>query len=255
MADMLTLYAPERATLRARHQQRVPTRNMLNPWDLYLHDVERSPAAWADALVAAHYFRRSPRFVTTPNREEAFALMTLAGFPVVPSARVGSAAFQSPAFDEVVVYTSEYGGHVGLDKERCSRTVALTDWPGALCSAFVGAGAGTSYRLLKIGTVALLIRVTSAGDWRSNVGAGQAVWHPEPVVCDLGDQLETLLGPLWAVDFVADADGQLWAVDFNTTPGVRSMDPSLAQRAFGDEGFYSPLRAWFALHPLPFPVD
>jgi hypothetical protein len=254
MPDLITTYAPERAALRERHRRRVPERHPLNPWDLYLHDAERTPEAWADAFVAAHYLQLSPRFVMTPNREEAFALMGQAGFPVVPHARVGSLAFRGAAFAEVVVYTSDYGGHVGLDKQRCSRVVAQRDWTGALCSAFVGAGDGVSYRLLKVGTAALFIRMVSTSDWRSNVGAGQATWHPEPIQVDLGEQIELLLGPLWAVDFVADAAGQLWAVDFNTTPGVKSIDAGLAFQAFGSDGLYGPLRRWFALHPLPVPI-
>ena len=253
MTDLIATYAPERAALRERHRRRVPVRDPLNLWDIYLHDAERTPDAWADAFMSAHYFQLSPRFVMTPNREEAFALMHKAGFPVVPNARVGSPAFQAPDFAEVVVYTSDYGGHVGLDKQRCTRDEAERDWPGALCSAFIAAGAGTSYRLLKVGTVVIFIEMRSAGDWRSNVGAGQAQWHPEPLWADLGQATETLLGPLWAVDFVADAAGQLWAVDFNTTPGVKSIDPALAFRAFGEDGLYGPLSAWFSHHPLPQP--
>lgn len=255
MTDLIARFAPERAALRERHRRRVPERDPLNPWDLYLHDCGRTPDAWADAFMAAHYFQRSPRFVMTPNRAEAFALMERAGFPVVAHARVGSATFQAGAFDEVVVYTSDYGGHVGMDKVRCTRREAERDWPGALCSAFLASGAGVSYRLLKIGTVTLTIRMTSAGDWRSNVGAGRAEWHPEPLRADLGHATETLLGPLWAVDFVAGTGGDLWAVDFNTTPGVRSMDAALAARALGEDGLYGPLREWFGLHPLPVPGE
>ena len=255
MTDLILKYAPERAELRERHRCRVPVRDPLNPWDIYLHDTERSPEAWADTFMSAHYFQLPPRFVMTPNREEAFALMQKAGFPVVPNARVGSAAFQAPAFNEVVVYTSDYGGHVGMDKQRCTREDAERDWPGALCSAFIAAGAGVSYRLLKVGTVAVFIRMASAGDWRSNVGAGQSEWHPEPLSVDLGEATETLLGPLWAVDFVADGAGDLWAVDFNTTPGVKSMDAALSFQAFGEDGLYGPLRAWFALCPPPLPLE
>jgi hypothetical protein len=241
MPDLIATYAPERAALRELHHRRVPERSLLNPWDIYLHDCERTPEAWADAFMSAHYFQLPPRFVMTPNREEAFALMELAGFPVVPNTRVGSSAFQEAAFDEVVVYTSDYGGHVGMDKLRCTRAEAERDWPGALCSAFIAAGAGVSYRLLKVGNVAVLIRMVSEGDWHSNVGASQAEWHPEPLNVDLGEAVETLLGPLWAVDFVADEWGELWAVDFNTTPGVKSMDAALSVRAFGEDGLYEPL--------------
>lgn len=255
MADLLTLYAPDRAALRERHQRRVPQRDPLNPWDIYLYDTERTPQGWADTLMSAHYFHLPPRFVMTPTREEAFMLMQKAGFPVVPYARVGSPGFDAPDFDEVVVYTSDYGGHVGREKERCTRAEAQRNWPGALCCAFIAAGAGVSFRLLKVGTVVLSIRMASAGDWRSNVGDGRAEWHPEPQRVDLGEGTETLLGPLWAVDFVADESGHLWAVDFNTTPGVRSIDTALSLRAFGEDGLYGPLREWFSHHPLPVPLE
>ena len=88
----------------------------------------------------------------------------------------------------------------------------------------------------------------------SNVGARQADWHPEPIFVDLGDPLETLLGPLWAVDFVQDEHGNLWGVDFNTTPGVTSIDPLLSHRVFGSGGLAGPIRAWFERHPLPLPA-
>jgi len=253
MPDLLEQLAPDRAALRRAHLSRVPQRDPLHPWDLYLHASERTPVAWAETLMAAHYFSVESRFVMTPTRAEAFALMEKAGFPVVPHAHVGDETFQNPAFDQVVVYTSAYGGHVGLDKLCLHRVQALEDWPGALCSAFVVAAAGVSYRLLKVGTAVLTLRMTSERDWRSNVGAGQADWHPEPVRADLGQHLERLLGPLWAVDFVADEHGTLWAVDFNTTPGIGSLDPLLADRAFGHSGFLGPLQDWFARHPLPLP--
>ena len=253
MPDAITTHAPERQPLRDAHRTRVPSRNPLLPWDLFLYGAERTPEAWAEATLTAHYFRMGHRYAITPTRAEAFELMALTGFPVIPHARVGDERFQNPVFDEVVVYTSDYGGHVGMDKQRCSRAQALTDWPGALCSAFVGAHAGLSFRLLKVGTVSLCIRMNSDGDWRSNVGAGHAEWHPEPIRADLGDTLETLLGPLWAVDFVQDSSGALWAVDFNTTPGVTGIDALLSYRAFGPEGLVGPISEWFARHPLPLP--
>lgn len=45
MTDLLSTYAPERAELRSSHCLRLPQRDPLNPWDIYLHNTERTPAA------------------------------------------------------------------------------------------------------------------------------------------------------------------------------------------------------------------
>ena len=119
MSDAITVHAPERQSLRDAHRIRMPSRNPLLPRDLFLHAAERTPGTWAEETVVNHYLRLGKRYAITPTREEAFLLMALAGFPVIPHARIGDGHFQNPVFDEVVVYTSEYGGHVEQDKARC----------------------------------------------------------------------------------------------------------------------------------------
>ncbi len=159
-----------------------------------------------------------------PTREQALKRMARMGFCVVPWGRVSLEGFEALGLDleqRVVVYTSEYGGHVGADKERMSAAQALEQHPGRLFSRYLETHA-TSFRLLRAGYRTILVRTRSSDEWRSNWGGRLEFAHlqgPTGFLRGVDDSLE-LREPLWAVDLLP-FEGQLYAVDYNICPGLR----------------------------------
>lgn len=225
MSDAITIHAPHRETVRAAWIPLWSTDPRL-PWDLGLarRGESANPQGWAEALVTAHFLSLEYRYTVTPTRSEALTLMRDLGFPVAPFGRVRDAP---PSWGRVVVYTSEYGGHVGQDKLLLPLAEACREWPEALCTRYLPPdplpaqpeARGRSVRLLLAGDVALTCQMISR-EWRSNVEAVQVGWSPVPLHqgSRLPTRLQHALGPLWAVDFVPHG-GRLFAVDFNTSPG------------------------------------
>jgi|GEM_PF-2397805 len=107
-----------------------------------------------------------------PTRQQAFERMARMGFRVVPWGWVSLEEFDRLNLELeqlVVVYTSEYGGRVGADKERMSASQALMRYPGHLFSVYLETHA-TSFRVLRAGYRTVFVRMRSSDEWRSNWG-------------------------------------------------------------------------------------
>lgn len=236
--DAMEKYAPQRAELRARWSPHSHASHPeLLPWDLGLDwplqegesESERSDRLGEEAAMH-QYGRLDTRYSVSPTRAEAFELMTLMGLDVIPHATVEAAPDD---WDEVIVYTSVYGGHVGQDKVRLPLTQARAEWPGALCSRYLAAdvasdGHAASVSMSERDFVAgdFLMRARLYGsEWRSNVGSLSISWEAaEPRSRDLRYS-NALLGPLFAIDFIWHG-GVRYAVDFNICPGATGADMS-----------------------------
>ncbi|GGK92296.1 hypothetical protein [Deinococcus radiotolerans] len=229
--DALARFAPDRAARRALwHPYSRAARPDLLPWDLGLDWSVPAPErgeVLGEALCTQHLTRVDLRFTVAPTRAQALSLMAQLGLTVAPWARTADV----PAdWDEVVVYLSEYGGHVGQDKVRLPAAQARREHPGRLCTRFLppdlppGAPegvTGASERDLVAGDHVLHLRLLSR-DWRSNVAVTDAHWSAvtaRPDTGPYGREHDALLGPLFAIDFVISG-GVRWAVDFNTSPGA-----------------------------------
>lgn len=229
--DALARYAPQREQRRAGWAPYSrAARPELLPWDLGL-DWSVIPAARAEQLgellCLRHLTRVDLRFTIAPTRQQALTLMQLMGLTVAPSCRAAEIPLD---WSEVVVYLSEYGGHVGQDKVRMSAVQARKEHPACLCTRFLPpdrpadapAGVqGVSERDLVCGNAVLHLRLLSR-DWRSNVQTTTAVWGevtPRLETGPYGLATDALLGPLFAIDYV-QSQGVRWAVDFNTSPGA-----------------------------------
>ncbi|WP_155299535.1 hypothetical protein [Deinococcus kurensis] len=229
--DAIARFAPEREARRALwcpHSR--AARPDLLPWDLGL-DWSVTPAERAgvlgETLCAQHLTRVDLRFTVAPTRLQALHLMALMGLTVAPHAFTDDI----PAdWQEVVVYLSEYGGHVGQDKVRLPSGQARATHPGRLCTRYLppdpppnapSGVTGVSDRDLVAGDDVLHLQLLSR-DWRSNVNVTDARWSdttPRPTTGPYGCAHDALLGPLFAIDFVKSG-GVRWAVDFNTSPGA-----------------------------------
>ena len=246
-SDTMGAYAPERKQLKeAWDPHSKALRPDLFPWDLGLDWREEKsgaeePMENADAtlgerlgeqLVASRYVRLDLRYTATPTRREAFEIMELMGLDVIPWGRVS----EVPEWDEVVVYTNEYGGHVGQDKLKMTLTQAREQYPNALCSRYLkpdlGSGASAeaismNERELVTGDWISRMQIYGSLDWRSNVGneTGEIqikASAPTPrEECSVHGRfsVQQLTGPLYAIDFIWH-QGVRYAIDFNISPGA-----------------------------------
>lgn len=229
--DATSRFAPERDARRALWQSHSrASRPDLLPWDLGLDwsvPLAERALVLGETLCAQHFTRVDLRFTVAPTRLQALHLMELMGLCVAPHALTDDIP---PDWWEVVVYLSEFGGHVGQDKIRLPAAQARAEHPGRLCTRYLPPDPlpdaptgvmGVSDRDLVAGDHVLHLRLLSR-DWRSNVAVTDARWSnttPRPATGPYGQSHDALLGPLFAIDFVTSG-GVRWAVDFNTSPGA-----------------------------------
>lgn len=234
--DAMSRHAPRRTELRGAHQPRWSCAPELFPWDYGLMPLDPARpddlAALVEELVVTTYFTLERRYVISPTRPEAYALMDRAGIPTAGHGRVRDVP---DGWDRVVVYTSEYGGHVGMDKELLPLHEARRAYPDAFCSQFLTPELppqplhsalppevrGVSQRDFVAGDYLMQAWMASP-DWRSNAGGGtQVAWvgGVQPRRAVFREDTDLLLGPLFAIDYVWHG-GQRYAIDFNACPGM-----------------------------------
>lgn len=93
------------------------------------------------------------------------------------------------------------------------------------CSEYIGhsrSSPSKSLRLLNIGKRQFLIEYKSTNNWRSNCGEGTTVCLGETK--NYYYLQNEILRPLWAIDFVENANYNLIAIDYNESPGIKGIE-------------------------------
>lgn len=164
-------------------------------------------------------------------------LQNLFGLDVPPNGTAQSTIL--PGDDSLWVAHTDPLAHCGDGKTLTTGTELLRAWSGDVTVVkFVdGPRKGKSLRHLQIGERAWLLAYESRDDWRSNRGDAEAR------VVGPSHPLGAAAWPLFAIDFVSDADDKLWAIDLNTSPGMRGtgMEDVLKPREVVDG-----IKAWLA---------
>ena len=216
-------HAPDRAARRALWTPYShATRPDLLPWDLGLD--WSVPADQLGPQIRALHLTPHVDYSATPTRAQAFALMTLMGYTVIPHAL--GRDIPDAWTGDVVVYLSEYGGHGGEDKARMPARDARRDHPHALCSLYLTPdpddlmpGQTWHERELVCGDFQMRARLGSH-NWRSNDDGQSLIWaDPEPRAQTRHATLDALCGPHYGVDLILSG-GQWYALDFNLNPSV-----------------------------------
>lgn len=259
--DAMSRFAPQRTAQRAAWagQSRAAAPHLL-PWDLQLPWPEGlvtdQQEDLGEALVMGQFGNLESRYAASPTRKEAFEIMTRLGLRVIEHGALGEVPDD---WEDVVVYTSVYGGHVGQDKLKLSLNEARAQFPPeTLCSRFRvvdpspwgEAVQGWSTRQYVCGDFTIRGRYGTR-EWRSNVGVVRMAWDdafaPRPPGGPFGQEHEALSGPLFAVDLIT-CGGLEYAVDFNLCPGCTNA-PTHTLPGLSIMGAVQSWSGWTRLQP------
>lgn len=182
-------------------------------------------------LSAREQWKRNNRVF--PTRSEGFTAMQCAGVITVEFDTVQNMCVRKANEDILlVVYTDELS-HQGFGKKLMYASLALNEYPDALCSVYyesVDKLAAESLRELAVGDRLFLQKCVSENDWRSNVNTTSFETLLEITECPnhgwnvskIPQLMCRYKSPIFAIDYVFDKDaGLLRACDMNLAPGMR----------------------------------